>query len=386
MDSEGDVLLAGPAIRAAAGDADHLTLLCGPRGLQAAKLLPGVDSVLVHRAGWIDPQPGRFRSKPVRRLLLELASGDFEEAVILTSFHQSPLPLALLLRLAGVSRIGAISPDYPGSLLDVRVQVKEEMHEVERGLLLMRAMGHELPASDDGALRIEGVEQRIPAAQPFEPGTRYLVVHPGASVPARAWAPSRHAELVGALLDSGRNVVITGSDAERRLTSMVAKAGSTNGTGRGADDAGGVCGKAGGANGTRRGADAPTGAGQRTAAGHELAGRGWICDLGGATSLRSLAATIAHASAIVVGNTGPAHLAAAVGTPVLSLFAQTVPPSRWRPWRVPHELLSVQVPCAGCRARVCPVRGHPCIDSLPLSEVLSALARLESPDREAVAA
>lgn len=352
MDSEGDVLLAGPAIRAAATDADHLTLLCGPRGLQAAKLLPGVDSVLVHRAGWIDPQPGRFRSQPVRRLLLELASGGFEEAVILTSFHQSPLPLALLLRLAGVSRIGAISPDYPGSLLDVRAQIDEEMHEVQRGLALMSAMGHELPAGDDGALRIEDVEQRIPVEQPFEPGTRYLVVHPGASVPARAWAPSRHAELVGALLQSGRNVVITGSAAERSLTSMVARAG-VYGTGR----------RAGGVNGS-----------------------GWVRDLGGTTSLRSLATTIAHASAIVVGNTGPAHLAAAVGTPVLSLFAETVPASRWRPWGVPHELLSVPVPCAGCRARVCPVRGHPCIDSLPLSEVLGALARLESRDREAVAA
>ena len=48
-------------------------------------------------------------------------------------------------------------------------------------------------------------------------------------------------------------------------------------------------------------------------------------DLGGATSMPELAEVLAHADCVVVGNTGPAHLAAAVGTPVVSLFAPTVP-------------------------------------------------------------
>src|SRR3712207_7032811 len=44
-----------------------------------------------------------------------------DEALVLTSFHQSALPVALLLRLAGVPTIAAYSDDYPGSLLDVRL-------------------------------------------------------------------------------------------------------------------------------------------------------------------------------------------------------------------------------------------------------------------------
>jgi ADP-heptose:LPS heptosyltransferase len=79
---------------------------------------------------------------------------------------------------------------------------------------------------------------------------------------------------------------------------------------------------------------------------------------------------------VVVGNTGPAHLAAAVGTPVVSLFAPTVPAVRWRPWRVPHELLYVDVPCAGCRARTCPVPGHPCLAGVGVDEVVAAVERL----------
>jgi ADP-heptose:LPS heptosyltransferase len=336
MDNDGDVLLAGPAIRAAKRDAERLTLLCGPRGFQAATLLPGVDDILVHRAEWIDPQPGPFENDPTRRLLLEVARRAPDEAVILTSFHQSPLPLALLLRLAGVPRIGATSADYPGSLLDVRHQIDDDVHEVERSLSLMRAMGHALPDDDDGALRV----LHAPAALPF--GEPYVVVHPGASVSARAWAPERHAELVGALVAAGWNAVVTGSPEERALTAFVAGGGAAR--------------------------------------------PDRVRDLGGATDLAQLAAVLKGAAAVVVGNTGPAHLAAAVGAPVVSLYAPTVPAVRWRPWRVPHAILNEPVPCAGCRAKACPVAGHPCIDALPLARVLEAVERLATPAPEALAA
>jgi ADP-heptose:LPS heptosyltransferase len=104
-----------------------------------------------------------------------------------------------------------------------------------------------------------------------------------------------------------------------------------------------------------------------------------VLDLGGATDLADLAEVLAAADAVVVGNTGPAHLAAAVGTPVVSLFAPTVPAVRWRPWRVPHELLFVDVPCAGCRMRECPVPGHPCLGGVTVEDVLAALERLAHP-------
>jgi ADP-heptose:LPS heptosyltransferase len=108
-------------------------------------------------------------------------------------------------------------------------------------------------------------------------------------------------------------------------------------------------------------------------------------DLGGRTSQGELADVLAGASCLVAGNTGPAHLAAAVGTPVVSIFAPTVPAPRWRPWNVRHELLHIEVPCAGCRARECPVPGHPCLDSLEVDDVMAAVARLAGP-AEAVAA
>jgi ADP-heptose:LPS heptosyltransferase len=94
------------------------------------------------------------------------------------------------------------------------------------------------------------------------------------------------------------------------------------------------------------------------------------------TTFAGLAGVIAGADAVVVGNTGPAHLAAAVGTPVVSLYAPTLPAVRWRPWKVRHELLFVDVPCAGCRARVCPVEGHPCLGGVEVADVVAAVERL----------
>jgi ADP-heptose:LPS heptosyltransferase len=335
LDADGDVLLAGPAVRAVGAHADRVTFLCGPAGREAAGLLTGVDEVLVQPAEWIAHEPDSVDRDTILRRVVELAALGVDCAIVLTSFHQSPLPLALLLRMAGVPRIGAISVDYPGSLLDVRHWIADEVHEVERSLDLVAELGYRLAPGDDCALHI----LRPAAGRPSRAfASDYVVVHPGASVPARAWEPERCAALVALLLDAGRRVVVTGSAGERALTAHVA---------------------------------GPS---------HPAA-----LDLGGETSFAELAEVLAGADAVVVGNTGPAHLAAAVGTPVVSLYAPTVPAVRWRPWKVPHELIHVDVPCAGCRSRECPVPGHPCLDVAPI-DVVRAVERLAGAVRVGVAA
>ncbi|MFG3709286.1 HAD-IIIA family hydrolase, partial [Micromonospora sp. NPDC047670] len=154
VDSAGDVLVTGPGIRAVAAGARRVVMLCGPRGRAAAELLPGVDEIIEHRLPWIDPAPGPVDAADMRLLTDRLAAVDAEEAVVFTSFHQSPLPLALLLRMAGVRRISAISDDYPGSLLDVRHRVPVGVPEPERALSLAAAAGFALAADDEPTLRL----------------------------------------------------------------------------------------------------------------------------------------------------------------------------------------------------------------------------------------
>jgi ADP-heptose:LPS heptosyltransferase len=326
LDSLGDVLLAGPAIRAVAAGAGRVTLLCGPRGKAAAELLPGVDEVVVFHAPWIDPEPEPVTPDAMHGLVARIAALGVDQAAILTSFHQSPLPLALLLRLAGVPTITAVSDDYPGTLLDVRHRVPPGIHEVERALSVVGTLGYGLPPGDNGRLQVRRVAAGDPVPLDLEPP--YVVVHPGASVPARAWSRRRYRDLVAALARA-RSVVITGGPDECSLTRYVA--------------------------------------GERAR----------VVDAGGRLTFPQLADVLAGAEVVVVANTGPAHLAAAVGTPVVSVFAPTVPASAWRPWGVPCRLLGVQdIGCAGCRARVCPLAAHPCIGQVTVAEVVRAVGEL----------
>ncbi|QGN49468.1 HAD-IIIA family hydrolase [Micromonospora sp. WMMC415] len=333
-DSAGDVLVTGPGIRAVAAHADRVVLLCGPRGRAAADLLPGVDAIIEHRLPWIDPHPDPVDPDDITTLTTTLAAVAADEAVIFTSYHQSPLPLALLLRTIGVHRISAISDDYPGALLDVRHRVPTGVPEPERALSLAAAAGYALPADDEPALRL----RPAPAApsQVGPPG--YVVLHPGSAAQSRGLPPELAAGIVRTLTAAGHRVVVTGGADEAELTAWVA------------------------------GNDA--------------------VDLGGGTGLAELAATVAGAAAVVVGNTGPAHLAAAYGVPVVSLFAPTVPFGQWGPWRVPTVRLGdAAAPCRDTRAARCPVPGHPCLSRITPREVLDGLALLGvSPARTPTAA
>ena len=206
LDSFGDVLLAGPAVRAVARRARHLTLLCGPRGEPAARLLPGVDEVVVWDAPWEGVSPPSVGEADIDTLVQRLRASAFDTALILTSFHQSPLPTALVLRMAHVTRIGADSVDQPGRLLDVRHRRLPGRHEAEAALDTAGAMGFAPAPRDDGRLRV------LPAPDTvgLTGNGPYVVVHPGASAPARAWSPDRCTQAVTLLADAGFRVVVTG--------------------------------------------------------------------------------------------------------------------------------------------------------------------------------
>jgi len=332
LDSDGDVLLTGPAVRAlAAGHPGPVDLLVSPSGRAAGRLLPGVRDVLVFDAPWTGFAPQPFSAPDVQALIAALTARGYRRAVIFTSFHQSPLPMALLARLAGIGWIAATCVDYPGSLLDVRHR-RPDGHEVTAALDLAATAGGRLPPGDRGGL---AVRRPLPDVSHLVPASPYVVVHPGASVPARALTPTHARRIVDELTRRGRTVVLTGSPAERTLCAAAAGPQST--------------------------------------------------DLSGATSLAELAAVLAGAGCAVVGNTGPAHLSAAVGTPVVSLFSPVVPAWRWAPYGVDAVLLGDQwAPCRGSRARDCPVPGHPCLSGVPVDDIADAVQFLTPQAVEAV--
>ncbi|WP_270888181.1 glycosyltransferase family 9 protein [Pedococcus sp. 5OH_020] len=332
LDSDGDVLLTGPALRALAAGSDGVDLLVSPAGVAAARLLPGVRDVLVFDAPWSGHTPPPVDAVALGGLVQTLADRRYADAVIFTSYHQSPLPMALLARMAGVPRVSAMSEDYPGSLLDLRERRLPQGdddggpgggHEVLAALRLAERAGFPRPQHDDGRLRVH-----VPSADPDLrlPGP-YVVLHPVASVPSRSIDPRHAAEIAHALSREGWRVVLTGTADQRAETRAISGPG--------------------------------------------------VRDLVGRTTFGQLARVLADAACVVVGNTGPAHLAAAVGTPVVSLFSPVVPVERWGPWGVPALVLGdQQAACRGTRARECPLPGHPCLGTVTAGEVVGAVRQL----------
>jgi ADP-heptose:LPS heptosyltransferase len=158
-----------------------------------------------------------------------------------------------------------------------------------------------------------------------------VVVHPGASAPARTLRPERWRGAVESLVAAGFQVAVVGGPEEAVLTAAVAG---------------------------------------------EVTG---VLDLGGSTTLREMGRLLAAAEVFVGGNSGPAHLAAAVGTPCVTVFPPTVLLSRWHPWRVPFVALGDQdVSCAGCRARHCPQPSQICVETIDSDDVALAARSLIS--------
>ncbi|CAL9341232.1 hypothetical protein SUDANB58_00271 [Streptomyces sp. enrichment culture] len=321
----GGVLLAGPAVRAVATRATHVTMLCHPDGAPAARLLPHVDDVVVWDASTCTPRqgtgpPSAAPAEPgdpgglenaddadgTARVVRRLREEAYDVALVLVPRPQSQLPTARLLRAARVRRIGAAAagtgdPRADGTgradgLLDVRCPRRPGRHEAEAALDAAAAMGFGLRAGDDGRLRV----LPAPDTAALTGNGPYVVVHPGAKDPSRAWDAGRCAEAVALLADAGHRVVVTGGPGETSLTRHVSGATAV--------------------------------------------------DLGGRTTPRALAGVLRNADAVVTGAAGPAHLAAAVGTPVAVPAAPAAPAGSRTPYRASAVLL-------GARTRPCPPAG-----------------------------
>jgi lipopolysaccharide heptosyltransferase II len=347
LDAIGDVLMTTPALRALKRSAPgrRVTLLTSTAGALVAASIPEVDEVLVYDPPWMKATATRPGPAEDLETIERVRERRFDAAAIFTVYTQDPLPAALLCHLAGVPLRLAHSRDKPYGLLTDHVPDPEPdrfvRHEVQRQLDLVAHVGCR---TDDPrlSLRVGTVAQariaRLLADLAVDAASRpWAVLHPGASAPSRRYPPEAFAEAARRLIrDHGWDVVVAGS----------------------ADDDGAV---------------------QQI---QHLAGNG-IRSVAGALDLEELAALLQAAPVAIVNNSAPAHLAAAVGTAVVDLYALTNP--QHAPWGVPHRLLFHDVPCRNCQASVCPEQHHACLRLVSPDRVVAAALELADGTRPAPA-
>jgi heptosyltransferase III len=101
-----------------------------------------------------------------------------------------------------------------------------------------------------------------------------------------------------------------------------------------------------------------------------------ILDFCGKTSVLESAALLAECAFAVGVDTGTTHLAAAAGTPCVTLFSAITAAGRWNPLGEGHIILRQSPPCAGCNQAICPVPGHPCMTSIDVDMTWRAATQM----------
>lgn len=226
----------------------------------------------------------------------------------------------------GARLVGGFAPTGTTGLdPTLHVPYPHELHEVDRHLRLLEHLG--LPAGASRALEwpLTADEEAEAASLGLAPGT-YAVLHPGATSPSRLWPVERFAEVADGLTAAGLQVVVGGVPSEAATTGAVV-----------------------------------------------AASRSAVRDLTGRTSLGAYAALLRDAAVVVANDTGTAHLSAAVGGRVVTVFLSG-DPRRWR--HAPHlqAVVREEVGCSPCPHLVCPI-DHRCARRISAGRVLREALR-----------
>jgi ADP-heptose:LPS heptosyltransferase len=301
-DNMGDVLMSSPAIRAIRECLPaKITLLTSKSGAEVANLLPEVDEVVAFEFPWVKNDASNS-NESLLKLIAKLKNAAFDGCIVFTVYSQNPLPAAMLAFAAEIPLRLAYCRENPYGLLTDWVPDPEPFklirHQVERDLFLISKIGI-TPLRKDISLPIQS-NSSVSATEKLRkigmiPEKKYLILHPGVSEPKRFFPKSLWVDFAKKLIKEFQlPLLLTGSTAEKPfLDRLSAEIG---------DD---------------------------------------VYVAGGLLDLEEFVAAIAKARLIVSVNTGAVHLAAAVQTPVMVLYARTNP--QHHPWMVPNVVLEYSI-------------------------------------------
>lgn len=343
LDTIGDVIMTTPAIhRLKQAQVDRqITLMTSSAGAEIAPLIPCLDDLIIYDSPWLKATAPRMDSTPEYAMIECLRAAQFDAAVIFTVYSQNPLPSAFMCYMAGIPLRLAHCHENPYQLLTDWVKDPEPdqfiRHEVQRQLdLVAQVGGLSLPDGQPECMRLKVpimAQQRVSQLlkeRGIERDRPWIVIHPGATAPSRRYPAESFAIVARQLVQEAQmQVIFTGTPPEQELVNSIQLA--------------------------------------MAAPSHSFVNE---------LSLSELTALLEMTPVLISNNTGPVHIAAAVGTPVVDLYALTNP--QHTPWGVPHRVLFHDVPCRNCYKSICPEGHHHCLRLVEPKTVVQAALELLS--------
>jgi ADP-heptose:LPS heptosyltransferase len=311
----GDLLMSLEAIddvRVAAPDAE-IDLVVGSWNLELARRIRGLARVETLDAQWLAREtPGRGLTAMLRHARTWRARG-YDLGINLEPDIRSNLVLAA----SGAARTAGFASGGGGALLDVPLLYAPAAHTSANGRRLVAAVLDVPPRADAAHLQLTAADRQEARDRLAGRRTPLIGIHVSGGRAIKQWDPDRFRELAARLVHMrGATIVLTGTTDDRPLVEAV-----------------------------RRTLPAPG-----------------VIDLAGEMTLPVLAAVLERLDLLVTGDTGPMHLAAAVGTPVVAVFGPS-DPVRYAPPDPMHRIVRVDLPCSPCnRIRLPPER---CAGQIP---------------------
>lgn len=308
----GDLLMALPAIasvRALAPGAD-IDLAVGRWNLDLATAIPSVTRVLVLDAAWLTREGGGLGLPALMGTARQWRRARYDLAIN----FEPDLRSNLLLAASGAAWTAGYASGGGGALLDLALEYDTRAHTTDNARRLVREVFGRAPAAaDPPLLSIPG--DRVAHIRMPEGSRPRVGLHVSGGREIKQWPPARFAEVAGRLVESlNATIVLTGSGMDRPLVDSV----------------------------------------------KGLLPESHVVDAARDGSLVELAGLLQGLDLLITGDTGPMHLAASVGTPIVAVFGPS-DPARYAP-RGPHDrVVRVDLPCAPCnRIRLPPERctGH----------------------------
>ncbi len=326
LDHIGDLIFSTPTFRTIKKTYPEvkLDILVSRHNKDIVKNSPFIDEIMTYDAPWFKRKDKRLiKLKEFIRLIRALRKERYDIGIDL----RGDLRHIILMYAAGIKYKLGYGITGGGFLLDKEISYFSADHEIEHNLNLLKAIGIESEykkteffVSDED----RNFAENFCSENGLKPEDFIVCLHPGAGYPSKRWISKRWAQLIDRLAQEFKaKVIIAGTKEDKVIADNIKKMIGTK-----------------------------------------------VVDAIGKTSLGKLAALLKKAKLFIGTDSGPSHIASAMGIPSVILYSGTNDSKQWAPLGKKIYVIQKDVPCKGCEKLKC--ANNICMDLITVDEVFDA--------------